>query len=335
MAQDDNSSFFVDRNSEIDDAGVIQSVTTIIRIEGNVRKTTASPTADRTAEWISLPLAGPVTVTVNLDGTPKLGSPWTPATSFGSPVVIRAETLIDPGGGESHWRVAATIKIVQSSSQAAGTTSETSSIISFRGEITTVKNPLDQVVKKVWRMGAQGKTLQDATTFVIGFKPSGTKVRQEFQRDGGTNEARATWVWDAQRTDELISIVETIKIVGGGADWIEGPRVGQAGQALPSPVIHVARRKTAMILVAGVAIGYVPGIGPSSHYTPGASIRRWGQRETNDFPVIENVELGTFTAPYQETYIATGDIPAPDHGDHGEFVVISEPADGEILTFAG
>jgi hypothetical protein len=42
------------------------------------------------------------------------------------------------------------------------------------------------------------------------------------------------------------------------------------------------------------------------------------------------VKTGRYRKQYMEVWIATGGVPAPDHGDHLAFVVLEPPPTGRI-----
>lgn len=336
VVEEDNSRFNIARNTTHDASGNPQTVTTTIKIEGDVEKSTPSQVSGRVKEWLGLPAitSGPINVLVKLDGNVEFQ--FLVSQSNGSPVVTQFETIDDEGNAFGHWRVALTIVVFQTAEQASDESGQDSDIYEFKGEILTLKNHLGQVIKKVWRMGARGKTVAKALAFVNKFKPKNAKVQEEIDRKSEDNSASATWVFEHQINDNLIDLTEEIMFVGGGSDFIEGLRVKTPDNPNGTPILHEARGKAGRIIVNGVLRGYAdPLVAPSPHFVESESVRRLPREEAVFDTVPENRRMGTFTRKFQEVYIVTdfGGVGSPSHGNHDKLVALKEPADGKVLTF--
>lgn len=351
VAEDDDASFLIDQTWTYDANDSPQEIMTIIQIDGDVVKATASGVATRVQAWFDVAAlqARPLDVKIKLDG--KARWHFSPALATSGPRITRFATTSDTDGtGEQHWRVTLGIEIKQTVKQVqegsgdppddptggGGGDPVEDEPLGYKGEIINVKRHDGVVVKKVWRFYCKSKTLAAAVTLALGFKPTGVKVQEELQRDSSENSAVATWVWEHERGGGVIQIIEDpVQINGGGADFVAGLRIKTDGTA-SDPVLHQARNKAATVIIRGRVISYSSVItAPQAHFTPSTNVKRWSARESIYDVSVEDKAKGTFSLRFEEVYIVKNvtSLGAPQHVSHNDLVVISQPEDGTVLTF--
>lgn len=337
IAESDNTQFSISALPEYDDNGSPQKVTTTISVDGDVALSSPSGVTDRMIQWFNQAskTKGPITVQLSLNGSPKFI--FTPGNSLNSPRVTEFSANPREGTGESHWDVHLGIIVIQTPEKNGGTEGE---IHDFTGEITTVENTQDPpvVVKKVWRFRAKAKTVAKAFAFVRGFRPTQGKIKSEYIRSARDNSAQATWIWDHQFEDFIKRIIEEPpKLIGNTKGGFNiGLRVGTKGGAKQLAIFHRRRIRSARIIIRGRTIGFTEVLTPpNQHVKESNNIKRAFDDETIYETVPDSVEEGTFILPWEEIYDVRdfSAIPALDHGDHNDIVVITEPSDGEVLTF--
>lgn len=338
LVASDNAFITVNQTKEYDDQGNVQTITTIIVVEGDIAKEPDTAVGTRTLDWFKQSYLNikPCTVTIKQNGT--TWKTWSPGTSVGSPVITGFEKVPEPGTGsaEFHQRVRLTIRVTEGG--AAAGSGPDPGIESFRGEMIVARNPDGQTFKKTWRIRAKAtKLVSEAITFCKKQKPSGVKVQEEENQTGDPLSAAFTWVYWGQFSEDIIRIEESppFHMKNNNPNWAVGLRVAPPGGSFaPPPVLQQARRRAGSLILKGQTISYSPIIvPPAPHYGDSSAIRRLGH-EPGYFEAIFDRERGWYVLQWEEHYIVvdSASVGEPDHGDHGEIMFIDEPKDRKVIA---
>lgn len=293
-----------------------------VYIDANGQVTGATPAAVAAAlkeqyEITTLRLT-PVTVTISLDGTEIFS--FTPAGSVSGPCIEDFHTDPEDGNGGSKWAFTLVMFARLPGNNFQG-------LHELQTKLTTVKNMNGDVVEKVWEASAKAKTHQLAKAGIMKFKPAG-KVREVTALINDPEPGfGAVWTWERI----LLTYTETITVVGLGRSYEVDP---QAGVDV-APLLHLARRGAATIILNGVARAAIGDrlVAPPPHWRESKTMVREEALETKSFPhsTDEDLDLGIQRLEYQEIWTCTAKtIPPPSHGAHNSTTTVKVPADGAI-----
>lgn len=339
LVDSDNGSFSIESSMTHNANGTPQTRETIVEIQTDIVRATIGPISDRVRELYNLlSNQNPVTVTLNNGIEDKWK--FTPANSIGSPVITQFRAQRAPGAGKKHWNVLLAVRITQTAAQSEddeATTDDDDKILQFKFETRNLKNHLGQTIKKVFQAAAEAKSVGIAQKFIVSsFKPISIKVKQEIDRDNQGNKAFATWVWDFQRTANIIDVIEDQPtLFGGGTILVPDYLVSQPGEApdnAPDAILHVGRSREARLVVRGTVLGYDLGemqaIIDKPHFAEGVGITRAPHLEARSFPFRDpKIDEARFIQNFNEVYLVTNkaSMQPPDHSDHFDFVVFKNP----------
>lgn len=261
----------------------------------------------------------PVTVTISLDGTEIIS--FTPAGSELGPSIEDFHTDEEDGNGGSKWAWTLVILARLPGNNVDG-------LHELTTKLTTAKNLSGEVIEKVWEVSAKARTHIIAKAGVLKFKPAGKVLEVTALSNDPMPGYAASWTWRRS----YLTFTETITVTGRGKSYEVDP---QAGVNVP-PLLHLARRGAAVIVLDGVARGPASEkiAAPGPHWKESSTMKRQEAAEVQGFPTVaseEDRDLGVQTLHYQEVWLCTAaTIPAPNHGKHGTTTTEKVPADGAI-----
>ena len=307
-------SYTVD-SSERNNSGLVEYVEHRIDIEGDLigdGATAALITADTAdkfftaSEEVSVKL-NPRQVEILLDGV--VVKDFTVATSIRSPQILAFKSIDARGNGGGHWRYGLSIYIRTPGNNPGG-------VFELHTSITTIYEG-SKIVKKIWKASCKAKTEADALAAISGFGPEGENIHKELETLEQDAEANGLWIWEATKSDSVIGINdETVDVLGFGDDWVVSPQVAVDGPK--SAVLHLARPGAYTLTISGsiAAKTLAACVPPPAHYTATATLKRAEAREHRSFPTLTDPKKSVFAMKWQEVWIGTTTLAAPNHQGH-------------------
>lgn len=296
-------------------------------IEGDVVDTTAGAVVDKLilhANEITENLI-PRRFQIILDGVTKFD--FKPEECVNSPLVTSFETIPDDGNAGKHWKYRMRVMVRKLGS-------ESESAYRVRTSITTIKKQ-NRVVRKIWTAEAWARSVTDALSTVLAFKPSESKLTETVKKDFQDAHAFAEWIWDARRAGDIISIAERVMITDSGSGWVEDEQVGDDPKKPPEPVFQRKLKKAAKLTIHVTIQAYSAEIKRlPNHYEETETIVHQDELELNSFPALTDDIEGIWTLEYTEVWWSSEGFGAPKHKDHAEITWLAAPSDGKMTQGA-
>lgn len=329
MEIDEHVRFDLHVDDILNESGKIEYSDLTITIEGEVVAATPSDVADALKEQFDLAAANHslVSVALELDATDKFS--FSPAECLLGPVVTGFRTVPADGNAGSHWRYALTVyaRLLGSGSFQG--------LYELHTSLLKDKDVKGEVVRKVWSATAKAKTSELAMKAILGFKPTGTEVREQTEEHYQDRTASGLWVWD--RTQ--FSTVCVVKVTRGEGKVVD-PQVGRGTR----PLFHEARLQPHRITVISHTTGPDMNIkAPAPHFKESDTMIRMPREEESDpepsYKSPEDRAAGILSFDTMEVWYCTDkQIPKANHGDHAvgkQSGKVKEPPTGKIALSAG
>ncbi len=333
LTLDANIRFDLDSQLSQTSNGAADKTEIYLEIEGEIVEPSASDVVQRIIDFSEevKTKVSPRRIRILLDNVEKFD--FQPNEALGSPIVTRFRTFSDNDGGESHWRWAMSAYILLSArAQDLGD----SDIVDLTTSLEVTKKN-GQVIKKVWKAAARGKTAAIAETKVRSFQPAETIIKEIVETFAQEARATGVWIWEAQKDRNIVAVIETVRLRDSGADYIADTQVGEPGVVPgPAPLLHLAARGPGECEITIVVKGPDPAaLAPvPPHFQEGGGIVRVVARElkpTKPSPDDDFLRTGLYKIEYTEVWLSTEPFSDLDHGDHANIVLIQPPPDGNIL----
>jgi len=306
--------------------GDVESADVTLKVSGDIVETSEAAIGAKFFDFLSdvTEKFDPVTVTIYQDAT--VLKVYSPSEGFVGPHVVSFESDkdTDPGTGYSKWSYVFVIEYKAQGSQQQG---EEPVFGLTRSLAITKKN--GKIVRKVWKVSAQGTSSSSALNAVKAAKPSEKYITEETEEFFDEQRATGIWIWEAEAKG--IKRITCRVTFGGGVGFVTVPRPGPTGQPRRFALMNEPKRLEVETEIISYEAEIPP---PSAHFTEGPELWRAPREERLQLgSAIHDSVRGEYKRTFHEVYYTTGVVPAPDHDNaHNLINAGRAPADGQVAN---
>ena len=291
--------------------GKPESIETIVAVEGVLVGVAPDPALSATEQHIALrqliKLDVPQRLTCSLDGVARFD--FQPSLAFGSPILREIVETSEGAGHATHVKYALSFWIEEAATNKKAKLLEIDSTASYYN---------DHLLQQTWHVKAVGKTLADAKSAVMDYKPSGIKpLFEQYHQSPKNLTFEATWTYDKTKGDGILNITESVHIENSGHPKRVQTRVGTNAK----PAIHRGKFNPGSVTITFSIEVTDPTLieRPSPHFVESAELTRDRTREPIEDPAVFDSVRGLYRAQYTEFWLYLGTTrPDPAHKDDHE-----------------